>query len=333
MNIFKIITAKCIQMIVVLLVLSTITFLLMKLSPGNPVDKILHLDTAQVSNTQIKATEDKLGLNDSIFIQWWHWINQILHLDLSVSYQTNEPVTQEITNYAPPTLIITLGTLVVSIIISLPLGILAAIHYHRPIDKIIRIGTSLLVSLPAFFIGILLLYIFDLKLNILPPASDGQFVSYILPILTMSIGMCAYLIRLIRSNLLDLYQSPIVQVSRLRGMSEHYILFHDLLKPALLPTIPLIGLSVGSLVGGTVVIENLFEIPGLGAFLVDSIRSRDYPVIQGVVLFIGTLVIIINTLADLLSVMLDPKQRLASHRNTKKSSQGYEQKEATPHEN
>ena len=109
MNIIKIITSKCLQMIVVLFILSTITFILMKLSPGNPVDKILHLDTAQVSNAQIKATEDKLGLNESLLVQWWHWIIQILHLDLGVSYQTNEPVSQEIATYAPPTLIITLG--------------------------------------------------------------------------------------------------------------------------------------------------------------------------------------------------------------------------------
>ncbi|PTI12344.1 peptide ABC transporter permease [Staphylococcus warneri] len=332
MNLIKIIISKCLQTIVVLFILSTITFILMKLSPGNPVDKILHLDTAQVSNAQIKATENKLGLNESLLAQWWHWIIQILHLDLGVSYQTNEPVSQEITTYAPPTLIITVGTLIMSVIISVPLGILAEINYHRPIDRIIRIFTSLSVSLPAFFIGILLLYIFDLKLNLLPPASDGQWVSYILPILTMSIGMCAYLIRLIRSNLLDLYQSPIVQASRLRGMSEEYILLHDLLKPALLPTIPLIGLSVGSLVGGTVVIENLFEIPGLGAFLVDSIRARDYPVIQGIVLFIGTLVIIINTCADLLSICLDPKQGL-TQQAWPKSSQSFNDKEATHHEN
>ena len=125
----------------------------------------------------------------------------------------------------------------------------------------------------------------------------------------MSIGMCAYYIRFIRSTLLEQYQTPIVESSRLRGMPERYILFQDILKPTILPIIPLLGLSIGSLIGGTVVIENLFDIPGLGYFLVDSIKSRDYPVIQGCVLFIGFFVVIINTIADLLSLLIDPKQR------------------------
>lgn len=122
--------------------------------------------------------------------------------------------------------------------------------------------------------------------------------------------MCAYIIRLVRSNLLTLLQSNIVQASRLRGMNERYILIHDLLKPTILPIIPLLGISLGSLIGGTVVIENLFDIPGIGYLLMDSIKSRDYPVIQGCVLFIGFFVVIINTIADLLTLLLDPKQRL-----------------------
>ena len=295
---FKMIIYKLSQMIVVLFILTTITFILMKLSPGNPVDKILHLDISHVSNEQIETTENKLGLNNPIFIQWWHWLNQLFHFDLGTSYQTSEPVIKEIANYLGPTLIITFGTLIVSLVISIPLGIIAAVYYHKIWDRIIRVMTSLSVSLPSFFIGLILLYIFSLKLNILP-------------IITMSIGMCAYYIRFIRSTLLEQYQTPIVESSRLRGMPERYILFQDILKPTILPIIPLLGLSIGSLIGGTVVIENLFDIPGLGYFLVDSIKSRDYPVIQGCVLFIGFFVVIINTIADLLSLLIDPKQRYA----------------------
>ncbi|MDU6915535.1 MAG: ABC transporter permease, partial [Staphylococcus epidermidis] len=231
------------------------------------------------------------------------------HFDLGTSYQTNEPVIREIANYLGPTLIITFGTLIMSLVISIPLGIIAAIYYHKIWDRIIRVMTSLSVSLPSFFIGLILLYIFSLKLNVLPTSDEGRFASYILPIITMSIGMCAYYIRFIRSTLLDQYQTPIVESSRLRGMPERYILFQDILKPTILPIIPLLGLSIGSLIGGTVVIENLFDIPGLGYFLVDSIKSRDYPVIQGCVLFIGFFVVIINTIADLLSLLIDPKQR------------------------
>ncbi|MBO1197789.1 ABC transporter permease [Staphylococcus simiae] len=316
MTLIKALIKRLLQMIVVLFIISLLTFTLMKLSPGNPVDKILHLDVAQVSSEQIKATEDKLGLNDSIFSQWWHWFNQILHLDLGTSYETNEPVTDAIVNYAPPTLLISLLTLVLSLIISIPLGVIAAKTYHGKIDKIIRILTSLSVSLPSFFIGIMLIYIFNRLLHI----DNGLFTQYILPIFTLSLGMCAYMIRLIRSNLLDLYQSPVVEASRLRGMTERYILLHDLLKPTLLPIIPLLAISLGSLIGGTVVIENLFDIPGLGYLLMDSIKSRDYPVIQGCVLFIGFFVVLINTLGDIVTIIVDPKQRLLQRQVSKTKS-------------
>ena len=284
-------------MIVVLFVISTLAFILMKLSPGNPVDKILHLDVAQVSTEQINATKDKLGLNDSLLVQWWHWMNHLLHFNLGKSFESKEPVTQILFNYAPITLLISFSTLVVSLCISIPLGIIAAKRFHKWTDKVIRVISTLSISLP---------FIVTNLMNI-----DSVILSqFILPVLTLSLGMCAYIIRLVRSNLLILLKSNIVQASRLRGMNERYILIHDLLKPTILPIIPLLGISLGSLIGGTVVIENLFDIPGIGYLLMDSIKSRDYPVIQGCVLFIGFFVVIINTIADLLTLLLDPKQRL-----------------------
>ena len=158
---FKTIISKILQMMIILFVITTLTFILMKLSPGNPVNKILHLNTTQVSQSQIQATEQKLGLNDSIFVQWWHWMSHLLHFNLGTSFQTNEPVTQEIASYIGPTLIITFGTLIVSMIISIPLGIFAALNYHKTLDHLIRIFTSLSVSLPSFFIGLILLFIFN----------------------------------------------------------------------------------------------------------------------------------------------------------------------------
>ncbi|GJF43914.1 ABC transporter permease [Staphylococcus argenteus] len=297
---------RLIQMIVVLFVISTLTFILMKLSPGNPVDKILHLDVAHVSAEQINATEEKLGLKDSLVSQWWQWMKQLFQLNLGRSIETKEPVTQSLFEYAPPTLLISFSTLILSLAISIPLGVLSAIRYHKLTDKVIRTVATLSISLPAFFIGIILLFIFTNLLNI----DSILWNQFILPVFTLSLGMCAYIIRLVRSNLLTLYQSNVVKASRLRGMSERYILIHDLLKPTLLPIIPLLGISLGSLIGGTVVIENLFDIPGIGYLLMDSIKSRDYPIIQGCVLFIGFFVVLINTIADLLSLSLDPKQRL-----------------------
>ncbi|HII1394798.1 TPA: nickel transporter permease [Staphylococcus aureus] len=153
-----------------------------------------------------------------------------------------------------------------SLCISIPLGIIAAKRFHKWTDKVIRVISTLSISLPAFFIGIILLFIVTNLMNI-----DSVILSqFILPVITLSLGMCAYIIRLVRSNLLMLLQSNIVQASRLRGMNERYILIHDLLKPTILPIIPLLGISLGSLIGGTVVIENLFDIPGIGYLLSEN---------------------------------------------------------------
>jgi peptide/nickel transport system permease protein len=310
--IIKNILARIGQMIIVLFVLSTITFILMKLTPGDPVDKILHLDVSNVSSNQINDTKDKLGLNDSVFMQYIHWLGQIIHLDLGNSYQTGEPVIKELIFYAPTTLIIAALTIIFTFCITIPLGIMAAKCYQTWIDSLIRSITSFTVSMPSFFVGIVLIYIFAQKFQILPSSGIESVTGYILPVLSLSVGMSAYYVRLLRSTLIDLYQSPVVTASRLRGMSETYILWKDVFKPALIPLVTMLGMSVGGLIGGTVVVENLFGIPGLGYFLIDSIRARDYPVIQGAVLFIGTLVVVANIVSDLVLLWLDPERRYSN---------------------
>ncbi len=315
--ILKNILSRIGQMIIVLFVLSTITFILMKLTPGDPINKILHLDVANVSNDQIKATKEKLGLNQPILIQYIQWLGQIIRLNFGKSYQTGEPVINELIYYTPTTLIIALCTIILVFIVAVPLGIIAAKYYHTWIDTIIRTVTSFTVSMPSFFLGTMLIYIFSQKFDLLPSSGVDSIAGYILPITSLSIGMSAYYVRLMRSSLVELYQSKEVKASRLRGMSERYILWEDLFKPAIIPIITVLGMSIGSLIGGTVVIENLFGIPGVGRFLVDSIRARDYPVVQGAVIMIGCFVVLANTLGDLLLLWIDPKRRYMNlkHKN------------------
>ncbi|MCR1813230.1 ABC transporter permease [Staphylococcus xylosus] len=306
------------QMIVVLFVLSSITFILMKLTPGDSVNKILHLDIANVSSDQVEATKEKLGLNQPVVIQYFQWLGQIVQLDFGTSYQTGEPVIKELIYYTPPTLSIAFLTIVVVLLTAIPMGILAAKYYHTWVDIFIRTVTSFTVSVPSFFLGTILIYIFAQKFNVLPSSGIDTIAGYILPVIALSVGMSAYYVRLMRSNLIELYQSKEVEASRLRGMSERYILWGDLFKPAILPVITVLGMSVGSLIGGTVVIENLFGIPGIGHFLVDSIRARDYPVVQGAVIMIGFFVVLANTVSDLLLLWLEPKRRFNNTRHLKK---------------
>ncbi|MDW3975066.1 ABC transporter permease [Staphylococcus saprophyticus] len=297
------------QMIIVLFVLSTITFILMKLTPGDPIDKILHLDVANVSSDQIEATKAKLGLDQPVIIQYVQWLGQIIQLNFGTSYQTGEPVIKELIYYTPPTLFIAVMTIVVVFVVAIPLGMIAAKYYHTWLDSLIRSVTSFTVSIPSFFLGTILIYVFAQKWNLLPSSGLDTMAGYILPVIALSVGMSAYYVRLMRSNLVELYQSKEVEAARLRGMSERYILWQDLFKPAIIPIITVLGMSVGSLIGGTVVIENLFGIPGIGHFLVDSIRARDYPVVQGAVIMIGFFVVLANTISDLLLLWIDPKRR------------------------
>ena len=307
--ILKNILSRIGQMIIVLFVLSTITFILMKLTPGDPVDKVLHLDVANVSNDQIEETKERLGLNQSPIVQYFQWLGQIVQLNFGTSYQTGEPVIKELVFYTPPTVFIAVLTIIVVFVVALPLGIVAAKYYHTWLDTWIRILTSFTVSIPSFFLGTIFIYVFAQKLDVLPSSGLDSMAGYILPVIALSIGMSAYYVRLMRSTLIEFYNSKEVEAARLRGMSERYILWKDLFKPAIIPVITVLGMSVGSLIGGTVVIENLFGIPGVGHFLVDSIRARDYPVVQGAVIMIGFFVVLANTISDLLLLWLDPKRR------------------------
>lgn len=307
--ILKNILSRIGQMIIVLFVLSTITFILMKLTPGDPIDKILHLDVANVSSDQIEATKAKLGLDQPVIIQYVQWLGQIIQLNFGTSYQTGEPVIKELIYYTPPTLFIAVMTIVVVFVVAIPLGMISAKYYHTWLDSLIRSVTSFTVSIPSFFLGTILIYVFAQKWNLLPSSGLDTMAGYILPVIALSVGMSAYYVRLMRSNLVELYQSKEVEAARLRGMSERYILWQDLFKPAIIPIITVLGMSVGSLIGGTVVIENLFGIPGIGHFLVDSIRARDYPVVQGAVIMIGFFVVLANTVSDLLLLWIDPKRR------------------------
>ncbi|MBW0762626.1 nickel ABC transporter permease [Mammaliicoccus lentus] len=320
--ILKNILSRIGQMIIVLFVLSTITFILMKFTPGDPIDKVLHLDVANVSSEQIEETKARLGLDQSPVVQYFQWLGQIVQLNFGTSYQTGEPVINELIFYTPPTAFIAILTIIIVFIVAVPSGIVAAKCYHTWVDTFIRSVTSLTVSIPSFFLGTILIYLFAQKLNLLPSSGLDSMAGYIMPVIALSVSMSAFYVRLMRSNLVELYNSKEVEAARLRGMSERYILWKDLFKPAIIPVITVLGMSVGSLIGGTVVIENLFGIPGIGYFLVDSIRARDYPVVQGVVIMIGFFVVLANTVSDLLLLWLDPKRRYnKSSRSNKRNSQ------------
>ncbi|PTH56273.1 nickel ABC transporter permease [Staphylococcus agnetis] len=313
----KLLRHHLIHMVLILWVLSTITFILMKITPGDPISQQLYAHDVHVSQAQLDHMQRAHGLNQPFLLQYLSWLGHIVRFDFGRSYQTGADVMSAILQYAPPTILLALLTIFVVLCISLPLGIAAAWHHQRTLDYTIRIGTSIAVSVPSFFLAILLLYVFAVRLQWLPIAGFSSPLHLILPVTALSVSMCAYYVRLIRITLLSLYQSREVEMVRFKGVSEWFILVHVVLKPTLIPVITMLALSMGSLIGGTVVVENIFGIPGLGQFLMESIRARDYPVIQGIVLFLGVVVVFSNTAGDYVVSKLDPKRR-QSHVKTSK---------------
>lgn len=305
----KLVKGRLLQLVVLLFFLSLMTFTLMKLAPGDPVLLILQADELAVTQEEEAALREELGFNQPILQQYGQWMKQLLQLDLGVSYIKGKPVLKELKDRFPATLQLTLGGIIVMILISAPLGILAARYAGRWPDHLSRFLALLGASVPAFWLGLILIYIFAYKLQWVPTMGKGGFQHIILPSIASGFGMASVYARLLRSGLLDSLSQEYIRAARGRGLAEWRIYLIHGLRAALLPVVTVFGMSLGSVLGGTVIIETLFSWPGLGRMVVDAIFQRDYPIIQGYILLTGLCVVIVNLLVDLSYGLLDPRIR------------------------
>ena len=292
------------------LILSFVSFLFIQLTPGDPVRQMLRVDEVAVTQEQIESLRNELKLDEPLHVQYWYWLKRFFAFDLGNSYMTNRPVVEELLTKFPTTLELALTSLLVMLIISIPLGTLAAVYKGKWIDHISRLFALIGSSIPSFWLGIVLIYIFAVHLNIFPTIGKGTWKHLVLPSLTLGIAMSAVYVRMIRSSLLEGFQKEYVKAARSRGIAETRIFFFHVFRSALIPLITLFGMSLGSLIGGTVIVEVLFSYPGIGKLVIDAIMRRDYPIIQGYVLFISLLVIVINILIDMSYLYLNPEIRL-----------------------
>ena len=297
------------QMVLVLLMLSVITFTLMKLAPGDPIWSILKIDEVTVTIEEKEALRKELLFDQPIHIQYMNWLSNLLRLDLGNSFISQQPVTKEVASRILPTLYLTIGGLIVMMSIALVLGILAAVYQNRWIDHVSRLLAFLGASVPTFWLGFILIYVFSVRLALLPAIEYGSIKNLILPSFTLGLGLAAVYARLLRAGLLESYSQEYIRAARARGLGEWRILRVHALRSALLPVITMFGMSFGSLLGGSVVVEVIFAYPGLGKLAVDAIFKRDYPIIQGYILFTGVVVVFINLLVDLSYRFLDPRIR------------------------
>lgn len=310
----QIVYKRLIQLVIVLLLLSISTFTLMKLAPGAPVLSILHADELTVTKAdEIKLRKD-LGFDRPLLVQYGEWMWRVLRLDLGQSYLSGKPVWEEMMKRLPATIQLTAGGFTVMLLISVPLGAIAARYPGRWPDQVSRILALIGASIPSFWLGLLLITFFAYKLQLLPSMGKGTFSQMLLPSFTLGLSMAAVYARLLRTGLLESLSQEYIRAARTRGVSEWRILSHHALRAALLPVVTVFGMSIGNLLGGSVVIETLFSWPGLGSMAFEAIFGRDYPVIQGYVLLTGVFVVAMNLLVDVSYRLIDPRIRLGKER-------------------
>ena len=307
----KQLASRLLQMLIVLIGISILTFLLTYLSPGDPVRNMYLAQGVMPDEAQVAITREEMGLNDPVFTQYFRWLNNCLHGDFGQSFALGKPVVTLLLSRLWPTLKLALFSLVLMIIIAVPLGVLSAVYQNKPIDYAARALTFFGVSIPNFWVGLLLILLFCVKLKLLPVVSSGgSFKDMILPAITLAIAMSAKYTRQVRTAVLEELHSDYVTGARARGVKERKILWGNVFPNSLLPLITMLGLSIGSLLGGTSVVEVIFSYPGLGNLAVQAITSYDYYLIQGYVLWVAIIYMIVNLLVDISYNYVDPRIRL-----------------------
>ena len=301
------------QIVLVLLGISFITFALVMLSPGDPVRQMIAgNEDIIVSQQEIDALRAELGLDKPFVFQYLDWLGRALRGNLGFSYMVKKPVVEELMHSLPATVILSLASTLFMLAVAVPLGIYSAVKRNSIADYIVRAMTFVSISIPNFWMGLMLLWIFGLKLRWLPIVGGSvNLRNLVLPALTRGIVMAAKYARQVRAAVLEELNQDYVTGARARGMSESHILWKEVLPNAMLPLITLLGLSFGNLLGGAAVVEIVFSWPGLGYLAVQSIIYRDFQLVQGIVLWIALMYMIINLVIDISYNRLDPRLRKA----------------------
>lgn len=279
----------------------------MYLSPSDPAEMMLNSQGISVSTEVLESTREELGLNKSFTEQYTYWVSNMLKGDMGKSYSTQRSVITELKEHMPYTIMLTLASIIITLLISIPLGILCALKKNSITDYIIRVCTFVGNSIPGFFVGLILLFVFALKLRILPVLSESGMKSIILPSVTLAISMSSRYIRQIREVVMEELDKDYVKGAYSRGVPQWKIIYRHVLRNILITVITLIGVSVGSLLGGSAIIENIFVWPGLGSLALNAVKARDYPLVQGYVMWTAIIFIIINLIVDFIYGILDPR--------------------------
>ncbi|TDO45627.1 peptide/nickel transport system permease protein [Kribbella sp. VKM Ac-2571] len=286
----------------------TIIFVVLRLVPGDPAYIMLGPDADQA---QVAALRAQLGLDQSLIQQYATYLANVVHLDFGESFRLNADSMSLVLQRVPATIQLATTALLLSLLIGLPLGVVAALRAHSWVDRAISVFSLMGQSTPSFWLGIVLILVFARGLKVLPSAGSGSWAHLVLPTITLALPFLAILVRLTRSGLLEVVHEGYVQTARAKGLGEGTVVLVHAMRNALIPIVTVVGLQFGALLGGTVIVETVFAWPGVGRLLIDSIGRRDYGVVQASILLVATIFVLINLLVDLLYGFLDPRVRLA----------------------
>ncbi|MDZ4165086.1 MAG: nickel ABC transporter permease subunit NikB [Smithellaceae bacterium] len=299
-----------------LLAVSVVVFLILHLGPNDPAMSYLRLSQIPPTDEALAAAREFLGLNKPLLAQYVDWLTRALKLDFGLSYVTRRPVLDEIIYYLPATLNLAGISLVLTLVLSIPLGMWAALNRDRWPDHLTRGLAFFGVSMPNFWLAFLLVTVFSIWLGWLPPLGRGTPAHIVMPAVSLALMSTAINIRLIRASMLENLNSRSVLYARARGLKERTVVGVHVLKNSLIPVVTAIGMHAGELLGGAVVVENIFAWPGVGRFAVSAIYNRDYPVMQCFILFMVVIFVVCNLLVDICYAWLDPRIRLAGGENS-----------------
>lgn len=314
----RIITKAVLQFILILVCVSFISFLFIYLAPGDPAESILSAQGIPYTKELLALKRTEFGFDQPFIEQYWHWLVKILHGDFGVTYNSGAPVWDQLVFYFPNTIYLAVNVLLTTLGISIPLALLGAYHKDSRLDKAILAAAGFINAIPNFVIGILLIIVFSVQLQVLPVQSTANEFGLVLPALTLSLTMSTRYIPQMRTNFMEEFASPSVEGARGRGIPEWRIILLDVLGNTLPFILTLVSLSLGSLLGGVAIIENLFSWPGIGKMLIAVAGNRDYPLIQGAVLFITAGVLTVNLVFQVLIAWLNPRTRKESLTGWKK---------------
>jgi peptide/nickel transport system permease protein len=306
---------RLVMLVPVLIVVGVVVFGLVHLTPGDPAAVILG---DRATPEDIARLRDQLGLNDPLPVQFVRWFSNVLRLDFGESIFLGEPVTQALLDRMQPTVLLTVYALSIEVLIGIPAGVIAAVRYNSPLDRTLTVVAISGSAIPTFFLGILLILIFSVRLRWLPSGGyvpfgedpAAHFKAMLLPAFALGFSAAGLLARLVRSSMLDVLREDYVRTAFAKGLPEQFVIVRHALRNALIPALTVIGISIGALLGGAVVTETVFTIPGMGRLVVQSIARRDYPVIQGAIIAIAMTYVLVNLVVDVLYVYIDPRVRL-----------------------